>query len=99
MQPTGILIVLVRELPARMEFGQNHLDAGQLFFGVFVDRHTATIVLHLDRSVFVDGDFDFLAVTGECFVDAVVDDLVGQVIRTRGIRIHPRAPPHGLQTA
>ena len=32
-------------------------------------------------------------------VDAVVDDLMSQMIRPRRIGIHPRPPPHGLEPA
>jgi hypothetical protein len=39
------------------------------------------------------------AVAGERLIDAVVDDLVREVIRPRGIGVHARPTADGLETA
>lgn len=36
--------------------------------------------------------------TGQRFVDTVIDDLLGQVIGSTGIGVHPWAAPHGIKT-
>jgi hypothetical protein len=62
-------------LAAGVERGEDHLDAGNLVDRVDVDGNAAAFVADGNGAVDVDGDFDFLAVTGEMFVDGVVEHL------------------------
>ena len=82
-----------------MQARQDKLDAWNLFLRVLVDRHAAAVVTHLERTIFEDGYVDFLAVTRKRFVDRVVDDLMRQVVRSRGIRVHARTTPNRFESA
>jgi hypothetical protein len=43
-------------------------------------------------------DIDALAVAGERLVDAVVDDLVGEMIRPTGVGVHAGTATHRVET-
>src|SRR5689334_20976567 len=64
-----------------------------------VDRHSASVVRHLQRSVGVQHHVDLLGVAGQRLVDAVVDDLVSEVIGARRVRVHPGTTANGLEPA
>jgi hypothetical protein len=99
VQATRVLVVLVGEFAARVQAREDQLDARDLFLRVLVDRHAAAVVINFEGTVLVDRDVDLLAVTGQCFVDRVVDDLVRQVIWPRSVGIHARPPPDRFETA
>ncbi len=99
VQTAGELVVLVAELTACVQAREDELDAAHLLLRVDVHGHAAAVVHHFEGVVFEQRDGDFLGVSRQRFVDAVVDDLVRQMVRARGVRIHPRPAPHGLQAA
>ncbi len=99
MQPAGMLVSLVVELSAGVQARQDQLDAADLLLGMNINRHAAAVVLHLQRTVLEHRDVDVLAVSRQRLVDAVVDDLVRQVVWARGVGIHARAPAHRVQAA
>ncbi len=99
VQAAGELVVLVAELTARVQTREDQLDAADFFLRMNVDGHAAAVVHHFERIVFEQRDGDFLGVPRQCFVDAVVDDLVRQMVRARGVRVHAWPAPHGLQAA
>ena len=93
VQAAGHLVALAAELAAGVEDGEHHLDGGDLLFRVFVDGDAAPVVVDRDRVVRVNPHLDLVAETGEGLVDAVVDDLVHQVVQTARARradIHAR---------
>src|SRR4029079_18808520 len=63
------------------------------------DRHSAPVVRHLQRSVGVQHHVDLLGVAGQRLVDAIIDDLVSEVIRARRVRVHPGTTANGLEPA
>ena len=72
------------ELSAGMQLGHHNLR-GWNFFAVDVhrvDRNAAAVVDDRDGVVEVDGDFDLVGVSGERFVDGVVDDFIDQVMQS-----------------
>ena len=97
MQAAGELVGLVGEFAAGVQAGEDELDAAHFLLGMDVDRHAAAVVRDLQGAVLEEGDVDLLAVAGDRLIDAVVDDLVGQVVGPRGVRVHARAAAHGLQ--
>jgi hypothetical protein len=99
VQAAGELVILVREFAARVQLGENHLDARQLFLGVLVHRHAAPVVSDLERTVLVDGYLDLLAVPCKRLVNAVVDDLVREMIGPGRVGVHARPPAHRFQPA
>ncbi len=86
VQAAGELVVLVGELAAGVQLGEDQLDAGDAFFRVDVHRHAAAVVDHFQRVVGVEDHLDGLGVAGQRFVDAVVDDFLGQVVGPRRCR-------------
>ena len=83
-----------------MQARQDQFDAGDLFFRVLVDRHAAAIIDDFQGPVAAQLDVDALAMAGNGLIDAVIDDLMGQVIGPgNGIRIHPRPAANGIQPA
>ena len=44
MQTAGKFVILVGELAARMQAGQDDFDTGDLFARMFVDWHTAAVI-------------------------------------------------------
>ena len=53
-----------------------------------VDGHAPAVVLHFNGTVTMKYHADAGSVPGERLIDTVVDDLLGEVVRPRGIGIH-----------
>src|SRR5207302_7652121 len=60
---------------------QDDFERGPLGFGVFLDGDAPAVVGNAGTAVHVDFDMNVLAVAGEGLVDAVVDQLVDQVVQ------------------
>jgi hypothetical protein len=63
------------------------------------NRDSASVVFNSDPTVFGDGDVDGVAVTGESFVDRVVNDFINEVMKSAGsggADIHTRAFTNGF---
>ena len=82
-----------------MQPGQDEFDARNLFLGMNIHGHAATVICHLYGAVRVQRNLDLLTVPGECLVDAVVDDFVCEVVRPRRIGVHTWPAPHRLEAA
>src|SRR6185437_1090761 len=85
VQAAGEFVGLVGEFSAGVQAGEDELDAAHLLLGMDVDRHAAAVVGDLQGAILEERDVDLLAVAGDRFVDAVVDDLVGQVVGPGGV--------------
>src|SRR5207248_2061147 len=96
VQAAGELVVLVGEFGAGVQPREYELGSAHLLLGMDVDRHATAVILHLQRSVLEQRDVDLLAVAGDRLIDAVVDDLVREVIGALGVGVHARPPAHGL---
>ena len=97
VQTTGELVVLVGELTAGVQLGEDQLDAANALFRVDVDRHTAAVIGHFQGIVGMQDHLHRTGVTGQGFVDAVVDDFLGQVVGPAGVGVHARALAHRVQ--
>jgi hypothetical protein len=95
------LVALAAELAAGVEDGHDHLErAAPALLGHLRDRDAAAVVRDGARAVRVQGDPDPVAVPGEGLVDAVVDDLVDQVVEPAGpggADVHARPAADRLQ--
>ena len=87
----------LRELAARMEPGEDELDARNAFVGMDVDGHPAAVVADRQRIVPVRDDRELARLSGDRLVDAVVDDFLRKVIRPGGIGVHARTLAHGVE--
>ena len=100
MQAAGGGVGAAAELAAGVQFGEDHLDAGQPGLGFDVDGNAAAVVVDLDRVVRVQDDLDVVAEAGQGLVDGVVDDFPEAVHESAGVRgadVHARALADGLE--
>ncbi|MNV26446.1 hypothetical protein D3C71_1175660 [compost metagenome] len=91
VQAAGEGVVLVVELAARMQAGQDQFDAGDLLLGVDVHGHATAVIADFAAAVLEQRDFDRVGVSGQGFVDGIVDDFLRQMVRARGVGVHARA--------
>ncbi len=80
-----------------MEFGEDQLDAGNAFFRVNVHRHAATVITDFQRVIGVQDDLHRFGMPGQGFVDAVVDDFLGEVVWPSGVGVHAGALAHRVE--
>ncbi len=99
MQATGEFVAVGGEFAPGVQFGEDHLYAGQVLLGVPIHRHAAAIVLDLQGTVAEEHDLDCARETGDGLVHAVVDHLLGQMVGPGGIRVHAGAPAHRVESA
>lgn len=97
VQAAGELVVLVGELAAGVQLGQDQLDARHTLFRVNVHRHAAAVVGHFKGVVGMENDLYRLGVPGQGFVDTVVDDFLGKVVRPTGVGVHAGAFAHRVE--
>ena len=105
VQTTGNLVGVLVELTAGMQFRQRDFGRRTLGF-VFVvhfdaDRDTPAVVGHTDRIIRVNGDYDVITMSGQCFVNRVVDNFENKVMQTCTVGsvtdVHPRTFTNCLQ--
>ena len=65
-----------------MQLGHHHFRRGNTLFHLDGDRYAATVINDGQRVVEVDGDRDLGTVTGEVFINGVVDDFINEVMKT-----------------
>ena len=82
VKTTGYFIRTFIEFTSGMEYRHDDFQCGFLFLFVVVHRNTTAVVLHCDGVVFVDCYFDVVAITGQRFVDRVVNNFINQVVQT-----------------
>ena len=95
MQATRHLVGVVVELAARVQHGHHHFGSGTTFLRMHVDRDAAAVVAHAHRAIVMDGDDYMIAITGQSFVDRIVDDFEHHVVETGAVvgitDVHARA--------
>jgi len=87
-------------LPPAWRLVSTSSRVGTFSSGCIATGYAAAVVLDGERAVRMDLDLDVLAVTGEGFVDRIVDDLVDAVVEAGLVRItdiHAGSFAHGLQ--
>ena len=100
VQAAGDLVARAAELAARVQHRVDDLDGGLALRRVHPDGDAAPVVAHADHIAFKDLDFNMRAVARERLVDAVVDDLINEVMqppRRRRADVHARALPDSFQ--
>ena len=98
VQAAGEAVVLVVELAAGVQLGEDEFDAGEAVLRVDVHRHAAAVVAHVDGAVRADDNFDVAGETGQRLVHAVVHHLLHQVVGMGGVRVHARPAAHRRET-
>ena len=82
METTGNLVGVIIELSAGMKFGHDDFQSGHTLVFVIIHRNPATIILDTERSILVNDHIDFGRMSRHRFVDAVVNNLVDQVVKS-----------------
>lgn len=72
VQAAGDFVAVVVEFTARVQYGHDDFGGGASFFRVDAGGHTAPVVGDADGMVGVYRYRDFVAMSGECFVNGVV---------------------------
>ena len=101
VQTAGDLIAPAAEFAARVQNGIDDLKCGLAGLSLNIDGDAAAVIGDGDGIALVDGHNDVLAVSGQCFVDCVIDDLIDEVVQTGGggrADIHTGSFPHCFQT-
>jgi hypothetical protein len=101
VKTAGVFVGALSELTARVQIRQHQFHCGHFEFRMHVDRNAAAVVADGNRAVHVHGHFDFCAITGEMFIDRVVENFENHVVQSALVRIadiHSGALPHRLQT-
>ena len=83
-----------------MEHRHDDFDAGLVLARVHADGDAVTVVLDLDAAILENGDIDARASTCHRLVDAVVDDLLDELVETTlpGVAdVHGGAALHPFQ--
>ena len=97
VQSAGNLVSVRIKLAAGVQLGHHDFRRRLFLFLHLVDRNAAAVVDDRDRVVEMDRHFDRVAISGQRFVDRIVDDFVNQVVKTDlagRTDVHRRALAH-----
>ena len=103
MKAPGNFVGVIVEFSACMQFSHDDFCGGPSFLIVRVDfrGNSATVVGDTYGIVGVNDHRNFVAISGECLVDSIVNDLKDHMMQTGAITrvtyIHPGALAYGLQ--
>ena len=104
MQTAGNFVTGAAEFAARVEHGENDLGrahALHLRIGMFIDRNASAVVDDFATPIGQQRDFNTRGMSGHCFIDRVVDDLIDQMMQARWTGrtdIHAGSFAHRLET-
>ena len=98
MQTTREVIVSLREFATGVKAGKDQFHAGHAVLFVHVHRHSTAIVFHAERTVAMEDHVNPAGVASQGFVNAVINDFLGQMVRATGVGVHARAFAYRVQT-
>ena len=84
VEAAGICVILVIELAAGVQHGEDDLHTGDAEGGMGIDRHAAAVVPHAGGTVLMQGDGDLVREAVGGFVDRVVHDLPEEMVEAAG---------------
>src|SRR5438309_2059996 len=99
MQTTGKLVSPLAELTTGMQIGEHELDSRNLKLGMNIDRDSATVISDRNRTIDVDGYFNFRTKAGQMLIDRVIKNLKNAMVQSSFVRItyiHSRPLPDGV---
>ena len=100
VQTAGIAVILVVELAARVQHGENDLRAADVHGRVLIHGHTAPVVVHRRGAVRVQRHAHLIRKAVRRLVNRVIHNLPEQVMQTArrgGADIHARTHPNRFQ--
>ena len=89
------------EFAAGVQFGKNDFDGRFTFLRNYARRYAAAVIDDFAASVFLDGNDDFVAISGKRLVDTVVDNLGNEMVQTSFVGrpdIHTRSFANGVKS-
>ena len=81
VQTTRNFIRILVKFAPRVQHRHHHFYGGAAFFLVKIDGNPAAVVADGNRVIFVDGDFDSVAVAGQGLVNGVVHYFPHQMVQ------------------
>jgi hypothetical protein len=81
VETTGNLISALTEFTAGVEVCHDEFEGRDLVFGMDIDGDTAAIVLDGTGAIEVEGDGNIFAMTGEGFIDGIIDDFENAMMK------------------
>ena len=100
MQTARIFVSPLAELSACVQVRQDQLDCRHFPFRMDINRNASSVVPHRDAAVYMNVYVNLVAVTGEMFVNRIIENFENQVMQTALIRVsdvHARPLPDGFQ--
>jgi hypothetical protein len=80
METSGDFVTVTVELASGMEGGKDDLERASFCFFVLFDGNTSAVVFDRATAIGVDVDEDGVAISGQRFIDGVVEDLVDEMM-------------------
>jgi len=71
-----------------MKLCHDDFNARHIFTRMHVYWHASAIIAYLKRSIIVINDIDPVGESGNCLIDCIIDNFLGQMVRPRSIGIH-----------
>ncbi len=103
VQTARDLVRVVVKLAARVQLGHNDFGGRNPFFLMHADRNSAAVVADGGRTVGIEDNFGFVAVTGERFVDGVIQNFINHMMQAGAVigvaDVHSRTFANRVQPA
>jgi len=80
MKSSGDLVRPIIEFPSRMELHHDHFHGGPFLFLVEIDGDPPAIISHRDTVIEMNDDIDAMTVSGQGFIDAVVNQFMDEMM-------------------
>jgi hypothetical protein len=100
VETAGNLVGTLAEFTAGVEVRHDEFEGRDLIFWVDIDGDTAAIVFDGAGAIEVEGNGNIFAMTGEGFIDGIIDDFEDAVVKAtfEGIAdVHIRAFAHTFE--
>jgi hypothetical protein len=81
VETSGYLVGALSELTAGVEGRHNEFEGRNLIFGMDIDGDTSTVILDGAGAIEMEGDGNIFTITGEGFIDGIVDDFENAVVK------------------
>ena len=98
MEAAGKPVIVIGELPAGVQAGEDQLDPGDAVLRVHIHGHAPAVVADGDGAPLFQHHLDAPGVARKRFVDAVIHHFLHQVVRPGRVRVHAGTFADGLKT-
>ena len=81
VQACRYLVGVLVEFRPGTDSRHDDLKSRSLRFGMLIDGDSPAVIVHAQAAVHVDFDVNSMAMAGECFIDAVIDQLIDEMVQ------------------